>query len=407
MTVPSIITSNSITVHVDSRILVAKASHPNFPLIRDYVKAGVPDTATLAGLFDIPAALTAKSQGRVTIQNDTVFYDGKPLHTTLTARMLAMLADGFDIQPLTNFLEKLMRNPSNRAVTGLYDFLEATHIPITPEGNFLAYKKVRPDYYDIHSGTIRNAVGDTPRVARNAVDEDPDRTCSHGLHVCSASYLQYFGSSGASDHIMIVEVNPEDVVAIPRDYNNAKMRCAGYKVIGEVPPEQVASVFSAPVMSETDFRTSARDDATLASTLSATETDVIRNVHGYPVRFVFEEDELSWDEGGQWVAYYTDADDEEQSYGTEVYDADELDEAVGDFIESCMDEVQDWTAELRWLDEDGDLNSEVVVITAMADEDIDDDAFTDAAEIAPADVDVRVLNARAVPGTRRWEFADC
>jgi hypothetical protein len=404
MTVPSIITSNSITVLVGGRTLVAKASHPNFPLIRDYVKAGAPDTATLASLFDIPTALAAKSQGRVTIQNDTVFYDGKPLHTTLTARMLTMLAEGFDIQPLTRFLEKLMRNPSHRAVTGLYDFLEATHIPITPEGNFLAYKKVRPDFHDIHSGTIRNAVGDAPRVQRNEVDEDPDRTCSHGLHVCSASYLPHFGSSGSNDHIMIVEVDPEDVVAIPRDYNNAKMRCAGYKVIAEVPPEQVASIFSAPVMSETDFRSSTSVSEGARTMLSASSTDVIRNIHGNPVRFVFDEEPLSWDGSGAWVAYFDDEDGEENVYETECFDSDDLDEAVEEFIENCMEEVEDWAAELRWLDYAGDLNSEAVVITSLVGDTVLEEEFTDAAEIAPSEVDVRVVGVRRVPDSRRWQF---
>jgi hypothetical protein len=68
-------------------------------------------------------------------------------------------------------------------------------------------------------------------VPRNCVDEDPDRTCSHGLHVCSFDYLPHF--SHANGHVVVCKVNPADVVAIPRDYNNTKMRVCRYEVVGE------------------------------------------------------------------------------------------------------------------------------------------------------------------------------
>jgi hypothetical protein len=137
------------------------------------------------------------------------------------------------VTTLLNFLEKLMENPSRRAVNELYGFLQANDIEIAEDGDFLAWKKVREDYLDIHSGTIDNSPGANPRVARNMVDEDSNQTCSYGLHVCSKSYLPHFGNSTDS-RIVQVKVNPKDVVAVPADYNNAKMRTAGYHVIGDV-----------------------------------------------------------------------------------------------------------------------------------------------------------------------------
>jgi len=132
---------------------------------------------------------------------------------------------------MVNFMNNLMQNPSKRAVDELYGFLEKNSLPITPEGCFLAYKKVREDFKDVHSGTMDNSVGRVVSMERNMVDDNRDNTCSTGLHFCSHSYLGSF--SGA--RTVIVKIDPRDVVSIPSDYNNAKGRACRYEVIGEVP----------------------------------------------------------------------------------------------------------------------------------------------------------------------------
>ena len=127
-------------------------------------------------------------------------------------------------------MENLMSNPSHRSVQELYGFLEKGELPITPDGHFLAYKKVRGDYTDCHTGKMDNSVGKVLEMERNAVDDDKDRTCSSGLHFCSKSYLANFGG----ERTVIVKINPRDVVSIPSDYNNAKGRTCRYEVIGEL-----------------------------------------------------------------------------------------------------------------------------------------------------------------------------
>jgi hypothetical protein len=153
-----------------------------------------------------------------------------------------MLQEDFPIDPLANFMDNLMTNPSKRAVTELYGFLEVNNLPITPDGCFLAYKKVNAEYKDCHSNTIDNSVGQVVEMERNAVDDNFNNTCSSGLHFCSREYLDHF----YGDHIMIVKINPRDVVSFPRDYNNSKGRCCRYEVIGElgINPEDA---FDAPV----------------------------------------------------------------------------------------------------------------------------------------------------------------
>ena len=105
-------------------------------------------------------------------------------------------------------------------------------LPITEDGHFLAFKNVKIDYKDIHSGTFDNSVGKVCEMPRYKVDEDKDRTCSSGLHFCSIAYLPSFSDSNGG-HTMIVKINPKDVVAIPADYNNTKGRTCKYEVIGE------------------------------------------------------------------------------------------------------------------------------------------------------------------------------
>lgn len=136
------------------------------------------------------------------------------------------------VETLFNFLDKLMLNPSNRSVNELYGFLQHNDIELAADGDFYAWKVVRDTYMDKHSNTMDNSVGKDVRVARNQVNEDSDVTCSYGLHVAAKSYLRHFSSY--RDRVVKVKVNPADVVAIPKDYNDSKMRCAGYSVVEDV-----------------------------------------------------------------------------------------------------------------------------------------------------------------------------
>ncbi len=228
---PYIIQGNSLTIVVDNRQhTISKDSHPNFAKIIDAIRDGfwedIPD------LIDMTRTIANYAQGLLEVRDGDVYWDGRPFHNALTDRLLKLMEEDFPVEPLVNFMHNLKRNPSKRAVDELYGFLEKNSLPITPDGHFLAYKKVREDYLDIHSGTIRNAIGDTPSMPRNEVDEDKDRTCSSGLHFCSLEYLPQFGGYGGT-RVMILKINPADVVSIPSDYNNAKGRACRYEVIAE------------------------------------------------------------------------------------------------------------------------------------------------------------------------------
>ena len=179
--------------------------------------------------------------GTVEVMDDSVYFNGKEMHGVLIDRIIEFSQEGFDYAPLTKFLQKLLKNPSTDAIDELYMFLESstTPMPITSDGNFLAYKKVRSDYMDIYSGSVSYKVGEEPFMERNAVDANRDRTCSRGLHFCSIGYLPIFGMTNPEDaKIIIVEIDPADVVSIPSDYSNAKGRACKMKVVGELSSAQ-------------------------------------------------------------------------------------------------------------------------------------------------------------------------
>lgn len=189
--------------------------------IKDYIDRDVKRLQDATKALDGDVAINVKA--------GVVTYKGAEVRNSLTDKMLEMLEEGFDLAPMSKFLNNLMQNPSMRAVGELYGFLEKGNLPITPDGCFLAYKAVRKDFKDIHSGTMDNSVGQTVQMPRNAVDEDKDKTCSYGLHFCSVEYLQHFARQDSN--VVILKINPKDVVSIPADYNDTKGRTCKYEVI--------------------------------------------------------------------------------------------------------------------------------------------------------------------------------
>ena len=232
----------------------------NYARLADELRRQEHDVDLIADLADISRFVARVTHGDVQIGVDAVRWRGKPVHGVVVDRLLAMLRTSTDLTPLANFLDRLMQNPSQTAQDELFLWLESGSQPITPEGNILAFKHVRHDYLDHYTRSISNAVGAEPSMPREQVDPDRDRTCSHGLHFCSAPYLSAYSSS-ENGHVMILEVDPADVVAIPSDYSNQKGRAWRYKVVGEVPHEDAALFFEGHPVVETYSYADDSDDA--------------------------------------------------------------------------------------------------------------------------------------------------
>ena len=174
--------------------------------------------------------LYAKYEG-IEVKDGNLYVFDEPVHSTIATRVLSFLEAGLDCVHLFKFILKLNLNPSKRAVDELYTFLEHRALPITDNGNFLAYKAVREDYLDKYSGKFINTIDAVLEMPRNKVDDDKNVGCSYGFHAGTIEYAKQF--SGGCGHIMLVEINPSDVVSIPTDCEFQKLRTCKYKVVGE------------------------------------------------------------------------------------------------------------------------------------------------------------------------------
>lgn len=230
-----------------------------------------------------------KVDGRIEYIEDLgkLFVKGieRPLPEVLQKRIMSFLDDELPIDALIKFWENCQLNPEFRAIEELYLFLEHNGLPITSDGCFVAYKKVNKVDYDAevpsefaglymdkagncrgakglfvggelkqkfkewladtnkkfklvdnYTRTMDNSVGQIVSMPRSEVDNNRNQTCSNGLHFAAWNYA----STYSGDTLIMIKVNPSDVVAIPSDYNNMKGRAAKYEVLGIIDEEMTA-----------------------------------------------------------------------------------------------------------------------------------------------------------------------
>lgn len=222
--------SGKITVfHTDGNVHTAQRSHPNYDRLKEAWNDN--DEDAFAALCDVKQGIADATGGKISIVDGQVFYGQEVMDDVNTRRVLDMMGDGFSVANMLPFLEKLYEQTSFRVRNELLNFLQHENLPINEKGNFLGYKAVTSDFRDKYSRTMNNSPGCTVSMERAKVNDNPNETCSYGLHVGALEYVQGFG--GRDDRIIIVEVDPRDVVSVPVDYNGQKLRCCKYEVLRE------------------------------------------------------------------------------------------------------------------------------------------------------------------------------
>ena len=242
MAVPFMFVDGNLTLVLNNQSYQVLPDHINYKMILEILPTATSDE--LLEIVDIQKAVAVYSDGLVQVKDGVVLYDGEQVHGSISKRILEFMSKGLPFQPLVNFLNNLMENPSMQSQQELYDFLEHEHLPITEDGCFLAYKAVRADYMDKYAGKFRNKVGDVCKMVRAKVDDNRGRGCSQGLHAGALNYVASYGSVDAGDHIVIVKINPRDVVSVPSDCNCEKLRTCQYEVVGEYQGELLKPLYS-------------------------------------------------------------------------------------------------------------------------------------------------------------------
>lgn len=200
-----------------------------------------------------------------------------PLPLPLSNRIIEFLDNSLPVDALAKFWESCLKNPHYVAVQELFAFLEENKLPLTDDGGFLGYKKLNfvrgakridvPDEFeeltindsgtvvsitggavlpsvakkykdfietssnplmvDVHSGTIKQRIGEVVKIDRIRLNEETRREeCGYGLHIGAYSY-PFSGNVR-----VLCKVFPADVIAC--NEGQAKLRTCAYQIVSFV-----------------------------------------------------------------------------------------------------------------------------------------------------------------------------
>jgi hypothetical protein len=165
-----------------------KKGAPNFLQLREAVVSEKWDE--IEGHLTVKKSLESWAGGDFQVRNGKFYYGDEELPEELNQRISEMAAQNEDPISVLNFYKRLKKNPSYRSVNQLWRFMKHRGIPLTKAGTFLAYKGVRADYKDQHSGTFLNTPGAELEMDRNKVSDDPNTACHEGFHVGALESLK-------------------------------------------------------------------------------------------------------------------------------------------------------------------------------------------------------------------------
>lgn len=234
----------SLILHGDGISAAVPSSHPRFAQLVGYLRGQEEhDAQYVRNLLDAGSTLAARLRRlseRVTFDGTHLRFDGDVIDTSLSRHIIRMLRGSDEgYARWVKFLENLAENPSSLSRLHLFTWLADRDFAITPDGHLLGYKGVRADEHNssvncgtavvdgtCHHGHIPNPVGAIVEMPRRQVTADRDAGCSVGLHVGTYAY-----ASGYGQRLLLVAVNPRDVVSVPRDCQYQKLRCCRYTVL--------------------------------------------------------------------------------------------------------------------------------------------------------------------------------
>lgn len=323
--------SGKITIIIGSKVYTVETDHVSYQDILSALRTKA--YSELESLLEVGKQIVKFGKGKVQVLDGVIYYDSTPVHNALTNRIISLMNKKMPFEPMIKFFENVMLNPDVATHEQLYTFLEFNALPICEDGCFFAYKRVTEGFKDFFSGTFDNSVGAIVKMPRENCDSNSANTCSRGLHVCSKDYLPCY--QGGAGKMIIVKINPKNVVAVPPDYHNTKMRCCEYTVVAEIPRtiEQTDSkeYFTAPLYTEngevaqrTDIPVEVADPYELGRDAFERGMDDTMNP--------YIDDTNDYD---RWNEGYDDADNEDFA-GADDEDEEDDDEVVEDNDVECV-----------------------------------------------------------------------
>jgi len=247
---PQIIrTDDSIAISTSENIFQAHIGTPAYGKLEEMISKNNYDG--LQNIFDISHKLREYAKGCFACIDGVLYFRGIAIPNELNAKILQFCDADISPYPLIRFWENLVKNPDKDIHSRLYSFLQHNGISITNDGCFVCYKRVKDDYFDLYSQKYDNHPGQVITMARENINSSSSVTCSAGLHAAAYHYAKECYHSG-SGRLVEVKINPMNVVAIPDDYNQEKMRVCEYTVVRDCNEEYVKPLY--------DYDDSACDD---------------------------------------------------------------------------------------------------------------------------------------------------
>ena len=239
--------SVAIILFIDGKTFRVEKDHENYHKIIEAFQ--LPLEEQEAAALDILVgksvpAVISKTEGFDIFDGDT-YYKGRILPKVFSDKIISIIKDGLPLGHFVKFWENLEQNPSFHVLheTGFFEFLEYQELPITEDGYFIAYRGVQDDYFSVQGsvktqvlqgrvndhGKIYNGIREVIEVARNGVSDNRDVSCHEGsLHIGSLDYALGWGN-----RVVVVKVNPKDVVSVPHDCSAQKCRVSKFEVIAD------------------------------------------------------------------------------------------------------------------------------------------------------------------------------
>lgn len=256
-----------IVVFFDGQQKTVTDSDSRYKALKDAVKRGA-DESEIKDILVVrqvaAAAVDTMPVWSGTIPHDNndaselVFRSGKlylrdtEVDESLAKEIATLVVNGMPRNGMVNFIYRLydsVRTPNGKRVSArvrseLLGFVKRNGIVVDSNGDIISYKAVKENYYDKHTGkTFKNTPGTRVWMDFGDVDDNMNVGCSKGLHCGSLDYVAGFG--WGNDRIVVVRVDPADVVSVPSDCSHQKLRCCAYTVIGDYEGELKQRVYEA------------------------------------------------------------------------------------------------------------------------------------------------------------------
>jgi hypothetical protein len=257
-----------VVVYEDADPVTVPGTHPKFDDILALLRSGGATDDAVQNLVNtllVVGKKLAVLSDRVSVASYGVFFDGDPLRSELADVLLELLEEGKeeDLVAVAKFLENAAANNSMDSVDAMYRWITNGDLAITPEGMFLAYKGVRVGKDGVSEsitrgkalvdgeafeGNIPNPDGAVITMPRTEVTADSAVGCGPGLHAGTHSYAKGF----AQGRLLLVEINPRDVVSVPSDSSFQKLRVSRYKVIEHIEHRLTTRVYDYNASDDTE-----------------------------------------------------------------------------------------------------------------------------------------------------------